>query len=211
MTYSSLAIIGTAGRKEDRKILTNAHYERMYQAVKTLLIHLDVDLKTIKVFSGGAAWADHLVVTLGMNNVVRVENITLYLPSLLTLGGYDGDNEWSKRTANTANFYHELFSQVTQIQSIQELNLLRSQGATLIDGTGDFKARNTKVAKSLDQDGILLAFTFGAPDSSQPEWTIRQFDCGIKAEEAGLKDGGSADTWNKSICSKFHCRIGVNA
>lgn len=206
--YSSLAIIGTAGRKEDQSRLTHFHYNRMVSACVKLIEHLQFDLPDLRLISGGAAWADHLVVTLTKRGVVPYENTTLYLPSSLTNGGYVGENEFSKKIANIANYYHKLFSNCVGINSIKELLELQDNGSVLIPGNGSFHARNSDVAKSVSHNGVLLAFTFGAPDIQQPIWTIRKFSGNTTAVEAGLKDGGTADTWNKCTGQKWHCVLG---
>ena len=44
--------------------------------------------------------------------------------------------------------------------------------------------------------------------NNKTPWEPRYFDPSIKADIAGLKDGGTADTWNKSKCRKIHiCMI----
>lgn len=206
--HSSLAIIGTAGRKEDQSRLTHFHYNRMVSACIKLIEHLQFDLPDLRLISGGAAWADHLVVTLTKRGVVPYENTTLYTPSSLTSEGYVGENEFSKKTANTANYYHRLFSNCVGIDSIKELLELKYNGSILLPGNGSFHARNSDVAKSVSPNGVLLAFTFGAPDIQQSIWTIRKFSGNITATEAGLKDGGTADTWCKASCTKYHCVLG---
>lgn len=208
MPYPALAIIGTAGRKEDRHRLSKSHYQRMVEAASKLITHLKINPKELKLYSGGAAWADHIVVTLALLEIVPHENVTLYLPSELTVNGYTGENEWAKKTASTANYYHRMFSDYTDQDTIQQIIEIGEHGATLVPGNGSFHSRNSLVAKAVSPDGALLAFTFGAPGINQQPWTIREFDESIKADVAGLKDGGTADTWSKAKCSKFHALIG---
>ena len=203
----TLAIIGTAGRQSDKAALTPHHYPRMLAAAITFIEHHELDRNKLRLFSGGAAWADHLVVSLALHGVVNPKNVTIFLPSRLTEQGYVGEDDRSSKTASTANYYHKLFATCTGKDPIKELLLIQDQGAILIPGTGSFHARNSDVAKSVSSDGHLLAYTFGSPDSTQPIWTIRS--CGRKsAEESGLKDGGTADTWNKAKCNKHHARLG---
>lgn len=208
MTYTSLAIIGTAGRKEDQDKLIGENYQRMVEASIKLMIHLKIDPQNLTLVSGGAAWSDHVVVTLALMGVVPYEKVTIHLPAELTEGGFEGDNEWSSKVASTANYYHKLFSRKVGISSISELVRIRDLGATLIVDKGGFKSRNTKVANAVSGNGILLAYTFGNGLTDQDPWTIRSFNPDVTADQAGLKDGGTADTFNKCKSRKFHCRLG---
>lgn len=206
---SKLAIIGTAGRKEDRKALTPAHYPRMVAAAGKLITHLNIDPKYLYLVSGGAAWSDHVAVTLGLIGVVPIENITVYLPAELDTSGFTGTNEWEEKVASTANYYHSLFHQITGVDGLTELCTIRDRGAKLIPIKNGFHARNTKVAQELVENGHLLAFTFGSDvEIQQPVWSIREHSATTTAAQAGLKDGGTADTFNKAHCKKFHCRLG---
>jgi hypothetical protein len=208
MVPSSMAIIGTAGRKEDQHLLANPHYDRMVNAAISLIDHLKCDRKTLKMVSGGAAWADHIVVSLALKGVVDPKNVTIFMPANLSTNGYSGSGDLASRTASTANYYHRLFSNCVKIDSINELIAIGKQGAVLVPGNGSFHARNTSVAKFVSPDGILFALTSGDPNHPQEPWSMRSFDPSTSAADGGLKDGGTADTWNKSTCLKWHCKIG---
>jgi len=203
-----LAIIGTAGRQDDGRKLTLKHWQRMVAAVRLFITKRGIDPLFLEVVSGGAAWADHLAVELVVSGFIRPGQLTLYLPSTLESSGYVGDTEWEKKVAGTAMYYHQVFSQVIQTDTIEQLLEVIGQGAVAETVKGGFKARNSKVAKFLGEDDELLAFTFGSPTSDQPAWTSRRFLAGTLAEAAGLKDGGTADTFNKAQCFKNHARIG---
>jgi len=211
MSYPSLAVIGTAGRKEDKQYLTMNHYNRMVQATMRLLDHLNVDTGALRLYSGGAAWADHVVVTLGLLNFVKPENITLFLPTEIGENGYFGQDEKSSKTASTCNYYHKQFAEQMTFDPIEQILDIGKRGGILDPGTGNFFQRNSSVAKAVSPDGLMLAFTFGPPDTSQPEWSLRPSQGHVKAAEGGLKDGGTADTWNKSNCLKWHGRIGKDS
>ena len=208
MSYTKLAIIGTAGRKEDSDRLGPDHYQRMTEASIKLMTHLAIDPRELSLFSGGAAWSDHVVVSLAMIGVVPYERVCIYLPADLSEDGYVGTEKWSNKVAQTANYYHAKFFKVSGCDGIRELNILRSLGGILDTSKKGFKSRNTSVANAVSDNGILLAYTFGNGLTDQLPWTIRSFDPGTSADAAGLKDGGSADTWNKCKSRKFHCRLG---
>jgi hypothetical protein len=208
MSYPSLAVIGTAGRKEDKQYLTLKHYNRMVQATMRLLDHLNVDLGELKLYSGGAAWADHVVVTLILLRYVKAENVTLFLPTEVGENGFFGQDDKSSKTASTCNYYHQYFSDQLSANTVDQILEVGSMGALLDPGTGNFFQRNSSVAKAVSPDGLLLAFTFGNPNSDQREWSLRPSQGSVKAEAGGLKDGGTADTWNKASCLKWHGKIG---
>lgn len=213
MSQTTLAIIGTAGRKEDQKLLTEGHYNRMVGAAVTLIKNLGVEGKDLKLVSGGAAWADHVAVSLVQWDIIPPENLTLFLPALLGPNGYEGNEleyRGSTKTADTANYYHILFSNRLGRDTREELRTVRNQGATFHTVMTGFHARNAMVAKEVTPDGNLLAFTFGGPNSDQQPWTVRRFIPTTKADDAGLKDGGTAHTWNNSKCFKWHAKIGID-
>lgn len=134
----TLAIIGTAGRKEDSTKLTAEHWKRMCEAGRKVYELEDCD----SLVSGGAAWADHVAAVIGYNLIIQT---TIWLPK-------------KEQDIETAEYYHKKFSQVLGYDTWQELK----QCDTLVDFTfknfGGFKDRNTKVA---DQADIFLAMTFG--------------------------------------------------
>jgi len=210
-TRARLAIIGTAGRGRDQTILEYDHYRKMVDAVHALVDRkLRLKFENLELVSGGAAWSDHLVVTLVVNKVVKPSQVHLYLPAVLTADGFTGDGEWAARIAGVANHYHSKFSEQLKDNSIAQLNQVIADGAHCEVITSGFKTRNSKVAKFAgESNGHLLAFTFGSEMSYQPEWTLRTFSPDTKADDAGLKDGGTADTWTKAKCTKHHCRLGI--
>jgi hypothetical protein len=208
VTYTKLAIIGTAGRGEDQNKLVGDSYQRMVEASIKLMTHLSIDPRELSLFSGGAAWADHIVVSLAMIGVIPYERVCLYLPVDLSEEGYVGVEEWSNKVARTANYYHAKFFEVSGCNGIRELHKLKLLGGILDSSKKGFKARNTSVANSVSDNGILLAYTFGNGLTDQLPWTIRSFSPETKADGAGLKDGGTSDTWNKAKCPKFHCLLG---
>ena len=75
----SLAIVGSAGRKDDSKRLSISHFESMYGIGKGLIdILKDVNYRPTVLVSGGAAWADHIAVRLFLDGVVN--KLRLFLP-----------------------------------------------------------------------------------------------------------------------------------
>jgi len=169
-----LGIIGTAGRKEDGDKLKLGHWILMNGVAETLALALNVN----GFVSGGAAWADHVAVSLYLKHqILKKFDLSLHLPAKLTITGFmQGFDKYD--AGKTSNYYHELFSKKIGIDSIQELNCAAGLCCNTTIGT-DFKSRNTLVANEAD---ILLAFTFG--------------------EGSELKDGGTKDTMDKFLKRK---------
>lgn len=202
-----LAIIGTAGRRDDAGVLDKDVYTRMIEGTKKFIDHFGIG-NNLELVSGGAAWADHLVVELCKEGLVSFKNLTLYFPCRLEYYGFEGEDEKSQKTANTINYYHKLFSDKVGLNSIADLNLAVKSSATTEVYAG-FHARNYRVAKSLLPGDHVLAFTTGNPKSTQPSWTIRSFDdLRVSGKTAGLKDGGTEHTFGLCHCLKHHARIG---
>ena len=174
-----IAIIGTAGR-DPTKPMTKKLWEKM-------TTHASGRFRPdgeYHLYSGGAAWADHLAVHLFLAG--EVGKLTLHLPA-----PFDFDKlvfEGGKGSAGSAaNFYHEKFSTTLKKPSRQQLLLARDMGATITTqpisghGYGPMFARNALIAKDA-VDGVL-AYTWG---DNEPT------------------DGGTAHCWSKCQGRKIH-------
>jgi hypothetical protein len=202
-----LAVVGTAGRGNDAIFLNRDVYIRMVSATVKFIESLG-DLNRIRLVSGGAAWTDHIVITMVLQRIVRPENVTVFAPSKFVEGEYYGTG-YAERTSRTANHYHREFSKAVGGNTLTEIETAIHMGIHFIPGSGDFKARNTQVARFVSPGGHLLAFTMGSNTSRQKPMTIHTFGMDDDAIVGGLKDGGTADTWNKSKCVKHHARLGI--
>ncbi len=146
-----MAIIGTAGRKEDAAKLSLAHYNRMINAAKAVMSR---ESYITKIVSGGAAWADHVATE--FHNTHPVE---IFLPN-------DPD-------LNTLRYYHKKFSQVVGWDTFDQLIQLSKNKIQVNHNCGNFKTRNTKVAEIAD---IYLAMTFGDGKIVKPGGTSDTVD-----------------------------------
>lgn len=127
----TLAIIGTAGRRDDADRLTTNHWWTMFSQA-----HLLADKEHVtRIVSGGAAWADHVAVALR-----GYYDVKLFLPE-------------SESDLDTARYYHRKFSRVVGHDTFAEVS-----GVLDIVHHGGFKDRKTLVADSAD---VFLAMTFG--------------------------------------------------
>lgn len=132
MNIMRLAVIGTAGRGEDASKLNAAVYARMCDAVRAVVALEGVN----RLVSGGAAWADHCAVTVGLEDSI---------PTHLFLPEFERDRE-------IALYYHKAFSHKLGRDTASERNACTSQMH------GGFKDRNTLVANAAN---VFLAMTFG--------------------------------------------------
>jgi hypothetical protein len=169
----TLSIIGTAGRKDpDRKEnLSKAHFDAMCVVANGLIDQLkESNYPITHLVSGGAAWADHVAVKLFLDK--KVPHLRLFLPCAFEGGSFHDTGVRDPKTnpGGTANYYHKLFNNATQINSLTQIAIAKAEGAELINVEKGFHARNALVAKS----DFILAMTFG--------------------NGAEVKEGGTADT-----------------
>jgi len=173
----TFGIIGTAGRREDFNKLNIQVFSWMKKQAREVInsIRKRDNIRHIGLVSGGAAWADHVAVSLFLDNFA--EELILHLPAPF----FDEYDEGAS-SGPTANFYHRRFSDKcfldTEI-SMEELNRALACDHTHVTISNNFFERNSKVAHDSD---FLLAFSFG--------------------QGASLKDGGSLDTMQKFILAK---------
>jgi len=172
----TLAIVGTAGRKDDAKRLTRKHFEAMCIVASGLVEQINESNYPIThLVSGGAAWADHVAVRLFLDK--KVPGLRLFLPAAFEDGSYhdNGNKDAYENSGGTANYYHKQFQQRTNINSLTDILIAQTHGAELIPVLKGFHARNSLVAKS----DFILACTFG--------------------DGKMVKDGGTADTVRKYL------------
>ena len=171
---SKIAIIGTAGRDKS-KPMTHRLWNWMVADAKSRTGPGD------HLVSGGAAWADHLAVTLFLEG--HVKELTLHLPAPF-VQRFIGP---SQSAASAANYYHRLFSTEIETNTLAEIE--RCTGMEHCHGTFEPAAagyaamftRNKKVAAAAD---TMFAYTFGTGD--------------VPA------DGGTKDTWDQCKGHRIH-------
>lgn len=171
-----IAIIGTAGR-DPAQPMTKELWEAMVKDAKTR-----VDAEDF-IFSGGAAWADHLAVELFLQE--HVKNLSLWLAAPLHNNGlFEGP---LKSAASASNFYHHKFSGIIGVSSRHQILDAQMEGAWINPepvsaGYGAFFARNAKVAERA-VDGCI-AYTWG--------------------EDEEPADGGTKYTWDRIKGDRIH-------
>jgi len=149
-----LAIIGTAGRKDDYAKLNKENWLE----VKKLVRNFIRENKITQVISGGAAFADHLAVNL--YNAKIVENLTLCLPAEFNLSNKKFKENGFKSSGSIANYYHRRFSEKIYDNEEASLNQIYEaiQGGCEAISWSNFWDRNAQVA---NLSTMILAITFG--------------------------------------------------
>lgn len=155
----TLAIIGTAGRKDDYSKLTAHHYQQMILAAKKV-IELE---KVTHLVSGGAAWSDNIVLEFGWPTKI-------YLPA-------------DKKCLDTAEYYHKrFFAKVPQAARLNTLLSDNLEGLLEVFNHGNFLDRNLLVAKDAD---IFLAMTFGDKNEIKDGGTKHTVNAMLKQGKRG--------------------------
>lgn len=171
----TVSIIGTAGRHyEDRKELSKQLFQKMVKkAIDIIQNKWKLDPKNIVLISGGAAWSDHIAIHMYL--YYNYPNLRLHLPCL-----WDSNNIcYNEKQGRTANQYHQYFSKSMGVNTLEEIELAKKQGAEFRVHNGFF-SRNTYVAQSK----YMIAFSWAN--------TIHE----IK--------GGTKNTWDKCRGKRIH-------
>lgn len=175
-----VAIIGSAGRNKDGERVNKKLYSRLVGHARHFIASLGIEDCTL--VSGGAAFVDHVAVTLHLIGVSQ--KLVLYLPAQ-----WDGEKYCGNSDSGYANYLHYCFSEALgekKEKSLETIGKLISVGNHDFEhhfGKG-FKERNLDVAKS----DILMAYTFN---------------------KGGPKPrSGTLHTWNHSDAKKYHFNLG---
>lgn len=171
----TLAIVGTAGRKDDANVLSKEHYAAMCVVANDILEQCKrINYPITTLVSGGAAWADHVAVSLFLDK--KVPHLRLFLPCPFIGGSfYDNGiaNNSTKNPGSIVNWYHRKFQKTTGVNSLTQIQIALSEGAELINVGKGFYARNELVAKS----DFLLAMTFGDKNQVKAGGTAHTVKC----------------------------------
>lgn len=180
-----VGIIGTAGRKEDAPKMTAQLYTRMCEKAAKTINEFATGDDPVHLVSGGAAWADHVAVTIFLDQrLVSCSGLTLYLPATFDRVSARFVGADFKSPGAVANYYHRLFSAKLGRDTGKEISDAITRGATVVDTFNGFFARNLAVG-NVD---YLLAFTWGSGGSPKP--------------------GGTKHTWdNSSAKEKLHISL----
>lgn len=170
-----IAIVGTAGRKDDQIKMSRDLYFKMYRDVEKRIQEMVPERNKRHLVSGGAAWADHLAVSLYLADFAN--SLHLYLPCGFTNIGkcrFISNFKVADKAADVANYYHKLFSNKMGGDTLIGIDKARQKGAILDHSALGFLGRNLLVG----QVDTLIAYTWG--DGKVP------------------KDEGTSHCWNHS-------------
>lgn len=153
-----LSIIGSAGRKDDAPRMTSELYGKMLASASNLVSALKKTEKEVILVSGGAAWADHLAVSLFLKE--EVARLELHFPCSFDRQNFCfADTGEFPNPGGTSNYYHKSFSAKMGGSSLRGIELALKKGAVPSVSSGFFE-RNKKVASS----DMILAYTWGKGD-----------------------------------------------
>jgi hypothetical protein len=175
----SLGIIGSAGRRDDGPRMNQELYDAMLEKAKAVIdvLRTEHHMTVVRLVSGGAAWADHVAVSLFLNGYAPALDLCLPCPfdfkQVRFVEHYGGPRV---DVGCTINFYHRKFSEKLEFDSRHRLMTAMQKDGCSVTKADGFKARNTLVAERSD---TILAMTFG-------QGTL-------------VKPGGTADTVKKFL------------
>jgi len=121
-----VAIIGTAGRKEDARRMSKALFDRMVDhAAHQQRVVWKLPNDRVVLVSGGSAWADHVAVRLFLNEALDPDGhpyagLQLFLPCPFILTAAtaraldNGSWQWQANPGRLLNSLHQAFSQTMQ-------------------------------------------------------------------------------------------------
>lgn len=181
-----LAVIGTAGRKDDAPKMSKQLYDAMYDKLVLVIGHIKQygPEPVTGLVSGGAAWADHLAVTHFMKAknasfraIYGLEKTTLklHLPCRFVIVKNEfednGNRDFRTNPGEILNHYHSKmpFNSLEQIATAMD-----TDGCTTVCGDG-LKGRNSRIAEEAD---AVVAFTFGNGRTLKPggtEHTMQEY------------------------------------
>lgn len=154
-----VAIIGTAGRKEDADKMTLELYDEMYRVCVDLIENtFKLKYSSVHLVSGGAAWSDHLAVRLYLDNLLdekqdAFNGLTVYLPCPIVLAKEKtmaldtGQYDWKTNPGKKMNQLHQKFGQCIGRNTMLDLYcVVQFAGGTLDTSCTGFHQRNQLVA-----------------------------------------------------------------
>lgn len=135
----TISIIGSAGRLGTHKDITPKLYKDLVNVARNELKIAKEDGYRVNLVSGGAAFCDHIAVTLYLQG--ECDGLHLHLPS-----DWMGNQYGYDHYGRTSNQYHELFSTQVGFKSLSQIQEAVKKGCVLTTHK-DFTSRNKAVGK----------------------------------------------------------------
>eukprot|EP00301_Raphidiophrys_heterophryoidea_P017238 c2708_g1_i1.p1 GENE.c2708_g1_i1~~c2708_g1_i1.p1 ORF type:complete len:199 (+),score=43.31 c2708_g1_i1:44-640(+) len=172
-----VSVIGTSGSNnkfQPTLTLSLEVFKAMEQRTKEVLKANNLNPSDVCLVSGGAAWADHVAVSLFLGGGFR--GLILHLPTNFEKAKCqyedNGHSHWAKNPGKLTNQRHMTFSRAIGKISLQQIALAMDQGAIVKIHNG-FREGDTAISKC----DLLIAYSW--------------------AEGAAPGGGGTLDTWKK--------------
>lgn len=174
-----IGFIGTAGRGTQYKLFNKENYSFLVDYIHSYFNSAG-NTKEIKLFSGGAAFMDHIAVKLFLTG--EYGGLELFLPS-------EFDTKINKykdfiKTGSRSNELHDLMKFQVEFDSLKEIGDAIKKGAKVHQYDDFFKRNNALALYANTNNAIVYALTFGS--GNEPE------------------DGGTEYTWKRLKCTKIH-------
>lgn len=149
-----VGVVGPARNYGD--LGTRDLFEAMVQVVGGFLVSLD---RPIHLVSGGAAWGDHVAVSLFLEPTYPVCSLDLELPCPFRNRYVETTGSWQTNPGKLANALHRDFSSKVGFDSLRQIEQATQDERCNVCVSNGFHARNAKIAEV----DLLLAFAFGEP------------------------------------------------
>jgi hypothetical protein len=186
---TTVAIIGTAGRKDDGPKMNAQLFEMMCKKAKSIITEeWKLQPSSVRLVSGGAAWSDHVAVRLYLDSLLSdtpFAGLIVYLPCGFSFDSVkpcaveatDKSTHWAQNPGRLMNMLHYPFAQKLNLHShatLQDIVAARSMGAVVdTSSKGGFHARNALVARAASR---MIAFTWGTGDIPKDGGTKHAWD-----------------------------------
>lgn len=170
-------------------LLSQAIYEEMVRtALDTIQTTFGLDPKQCDLISGGAAWSDHVAVTLF--NRGDVHGLTIYAPCLFSGNKFVDNNQskdWRVNPGYISNLYHGTFSAKIGGTTLLDIHDAQTKGAVIDTKYPGFHKRDGVIASTATH---MIAFSWS--DTGAPS------------------DGGTFYTWNRCHLPLATHKIHIN-
>ena len=169
----TIAIIGSSGSYGKMVMFTGDIINKMIQKIIDYVNSENIDWQDVQLLSGGSSGADHVAVLLHLQYRCKIK---LFLPcEFANSKFYDNEKyEYKYNPGKLLNTLHREFGNVIYRNTLFDLDQTISPENTEIHK--GMHERNKALAKSLTEDGILIAFTDSNTDIPSTSGTLQTWN-----------------------------------